>query len=113
MVMQPSPQQRGASSRRRVRGRASGERYNRIVDVMVDRYRYWVDYFVELMTEDGYPPFMEPAEPRQQYEKLIAWRAAGDPRYWQDAEAQAALAELSAQYGPPPPLTPFPQPRQF
>jgi len=96
-------------------GRVSGKRYNRIVALAVERYGEWVEYFTSLMLEDGFPPFHVPLSPREQYERLVAWRAAGDPRFWTDAEAQAALGELSMQFGAPPPLTPTPNqvPRQF
>lgn len=107
MVMQhPDAQQRPTE------GRASGARYNRIVDVVVARYGYWVDYFERLLIEDGYPPFREPVTPRKQYDKLVAWRTAGDPRFWKDPAAQEALAVLSREFGAPPPLTPYPAPRQ-
>lgn len=93
-------------------GRTSGGRYNRIVEVMVARYTYWVDYFEELLTEDGYPPFRTPLGEREQYDKLVAWRAAGDPRFWRDQAAQEALAHLSQRFGAPPPVSPYPQQRQ-
>lgn len=90
-------------------GRLSGKRYNRIRDALVERYIHWRDFFVESLMEDGYPPFHDPISPREQYDKLVAWRAAGDPRFWHNPGAAEALSVLSLEFGPPPPLQP-PQP---
>lgn len=86
--------------------RNSGPRWNSIVDVMVKRFWERVDFFEELLTAGGYPPFTTPLTPMQQYQRLIAWRDAGDDRYWNDKQAQAALDELATRFGPPPLLLP-------
>lgn len=90
-------------------GRVSGERFNRIVEGIVKSFWEREQFFEKLLLEDGYPPFHEPMTELQQYEALLAWRAAGDPRYWHDAEAQAALAELEPRFGRSPvmPLEPM------
>lgn len=81
---------------------------------MVARFFDRVEYFKALLMQDGYPPFSVPIPPDQQYQKLIAWRDGGDPRYWNDASAQKALVTLSQQFGAPPPLVrpPLPPPMQ-
>ena len=86
--------------------RSSGPRWNSIVDTMVARFWERVDFFGQLLTAGGYPPFTQPLTPMQQYERLVAWRDAGDQRYWGDKGAQAALEMLSEQFGPAPLLLP-------
>ncbi|MCR4341352.1 MAG: hypothetical protein NUW01_15850 [Gemmatimonadaceae bacterium] len=87
-------------------GKLSGGRFNRIRDALVGRYYNRVDFFVDGLLEDGYPPFHDPLSPREQYDRLVSWRQAGDPRFWRSAAAQAALAQLAAEMGPPPPIMP-------
>lgn len=91
------------------KGRLSGPRWNMLVDKMVERFEERVSFFEQMFVEQGYPPFTEPLSPIQQYQTLVAWRQAGDPRFWESVEAQAALAELSQRYGAPPPLSPYSQ----
>lgn len=86
--------------------RNSGPRWNSIVDTMVRRFWERERFFEELLTQGGYPPFTTPITPMQQYQRLIAWRDAGDQRYWSDKSAQDALTQLAAQFGPPPLLLP-------
>lgn len=94
-------------------GPLSGPRWNMLRDEIVAWYRQMVDYYVERLIEDGYPPFTEPRSEREQYDTLVAWYMAGDPRFWDDPQANAALSQLEMRYGPRPNLTPYnaPYPR--
>ena len=85
--------------------RLGGERWNRLLDEIVQRYGDQKKRLGEALMTDGYPPFTQPVSPREQYQKLLAMQASGDPAYWNDPAAQAALAKLAARYGPPSPLT--------
>lgn len=96
------------SDKRRYESRSSGPRWNGIVASMVKRFWEREQFFEELLTQGGYPPFAEPLSPQSQYERLVAWRNAGDRRYWDSAEAQKALDMLGLQFGAPPPLAPQP-----
>jgi hypothetical protein len=96
------------NDRRRYESRSSGPRWNGIVESMVTRFWERVAFFEEILTEGSYPPFTEPLSPQQQYERLVAWRNAGDQRYWASEEAQQALDLLGLQFGTPPPLAPTP-----
>lgn len=91
-------------------GRASGKRWNMIRDTIMERYERRVEFFMELLTEDGFPPFTEPLTERQQYDKLVAWYLAGDERFWKNPDAEAALQMFEARFGPRPPLSPYSQP---
>ena len=102
------------SDRRAYESRSSGPRWNSIVTVIERRFWERVQFFETLLTEGGYPPFTEPLTPFEQYKRLVAWRDAGDTRYWREEGAQKALEALSLQYGSPAPLAPpppFPMPR--
>lgn len=55
----------------------------------------------EEIMADGYPPLSYPLSPVQQYQRLLAMRAANDPRYWGDPEAQMALSRFAERYGEP------------
>jgi hypothetical protein len=92
---------------RQFESRSSGPRWNQIVERMVARFEQRVKFFEELFLADGYPPFTEPLSPLQQYQRLVSWRQAGDPRFWNSAPAQEALDALSLQYGAPPPISPL------
>lgn len=83
------------------RGRLSGERYNYIVAQILERYRARVELLTKEMMVSGYPPFAEPLTRRQQYDKLVAMKNAGDPRFANSPAAQEALAKLSMQFGAP------------
>lgn len=87
-------------------GKLSGRRFNRIRDAIVSNFNERVQFYVDAMLEDGYPPFHDPLSPREQYDRLVSWRQAGDPRFWRSQGAQAALAQLAAEFGPPPPIVP-------
>jgi len=93
--------------RRFFESRSSGPRWNAIVDSMLKRFWERERFFEQLLTTDGYPPFNDPLLPREQYDRLAAWRAGGDQRYWGSAEAQKALEMFSLQYGQLPPLSPL------
>jgi len=88
-------------------GRLSGRRWNALVQEMIRRYEERVEFYVDLFTEEGYPPFSEPLDPQRQYQRLVAWYLAGDDRFWKDPEATIALEELEQRFGPRPPLTPY------
>ena len=94
-------------------GQVSGPRWNMLVDEIADWFEGMVEYYVEMLTEDGYPPFTEPRSERGQYDTLVAWFMAGDPRFWDDPRANEALSALEMQYGPRPPFSPYnaPHPR--
>lgn len=85
-------------------GRMGGERVNRIYTRIMERYDELVQMYIEQLTVDGYAPFTRPATPFEQYQKLVALQASGDPAYWQDPRAQAALANLAQRFGQPAPL---------
>jgi RimJ/RimL family protein N-acetyltransferase len=84
--------------------RIGGERYKRLRQMMIDRYRMRRDMLIEAFMADGYPPGTEPLSQREQYQRLIGWQQAGDPRYWNNPAAQAALVKLATRYGRPPAL---------
>lgn len=83
------------------RGRLSGERYNYIVAQILERYRHRVELLTKEMMASGYPPFSEPLTARQQYDKLVAMKNAGDPQFLNSPAAQQALEKLSMQFGAP------------
>ena len=83
-------------------GRISGERWNKLVESIMERYETRVEYLAEALMEDGYPPFHEPLSEREQYEQLIAMRDSNDPEFWGNPEAVTELAKLSARFGHPP-----------
>lgn len=97
-----------SSDGRRFESRSSGPRWNGIVASMEKRFWERVAFFEELLTSGGFPPFTEPLSPQQQYDRLVAWRDAGDRRFWDSPEAQAALDALGLQFGQPQPLAPTP-----
>src|SRR5438105_2599487 len=80
--------------------RLGGERANRILA----RYQLMVELLVANYMANGFPPFTQPLTPFEQYQRLLAMRGAGNPRFWQDPEAQAAFARLEQQFGAAPPL---------
>ena len=86
--------------------RLSGERWNRITDEIVKRYRELVEMYKNELLADGYPPFHVPLTPQEQYQRLVAMQQAGDPLFYSDPSAGAKLAELSQRFGPPPPVAP-------
>lgn len=81
-------------------GRISGERFNRLQEEILKRYREMRDTFKDELMVSGYPPFHDPLSPREQYDKLSAMALAGDPRFLSDPEAQAALQKLEMRFGP-------------
>ena len=84
------------------------KKWNKVVDVMVDEYQAQVREFMRHLLIDGYPPFTEPVSQEEQYKTLVEMRDAGHPAFWQNAEAQAALDNLSQQFGEPAPVRPTP-----
>lgn len=78
-------------------GRLSGGRWNRKVEHYVEWFWNRVRYAETMLLEDGYPPFHVQRTEQEQLDLLRAWRDMGDPRYWQDAEAQAELVRLETQ----------------
>lgn len=87
-------------------GRVSGARLNRTVERTVERYYALRDYYVELLMEDGYPPFTAPLGPEEQYRRLVEWKLTGDPRFTRSVAAQDALAALERVLGPAPAVMP-------
>lgn len=79
-------------------GRVSGERMNRWVAAHKRVFYELKDFYKDLLMADGYPPFANPVTPLEQYQRLTAWRDAGDPRYWQSPGAQAAFTMLQRQF---------------
>lgn len=91
-------------------GRLSRTRTNRLVPQIVERFWQRVDMVASEMLIDGWAPFTEPVSTQslvQRYYELLAWRDAGDPRFWGDAGAQAQFAQLAQRFGAP---SPVPQP---
>lgn len=80
--------------------RLGGERANRIVERIIDRYDAMVALLVDEYGANGFPPFTVPLTPYEQFQKLTAMRGAGDPQFWQNPAAQQALAKLEAQFAP-------------
>lgn len=85
-------------------GKLSGERWNGIIDGIVERYIAMRDGYVDALMESGYPPGTQPLTPFEQYQKLLSMRAVDDPNYTDNPRAQAALARLALRFGEPPPL---------
>lgn len=92
------------------RGEISGARWNMLVDEIAGWFEEQVQFYVEMLTEDGYPPFTQPLGEREQYERLVAWYMSGDQRFWDNPGANDALTALEARFGPRPPLSPYNQP---
>lgn len=87
-------------------GPVSGRRWNRITDSGV---RYFQEAFAssyEALLADGFPPFHEPNSPLRQFQILSAARAAGDPLYWDDPQAQQTYARLAIRFADPGPALP-------
>lgn len=80
----------------------SGAMWNQVEDDIVETVKRYEDWLVEDLVADGYPPFGEPSNPRDVYERLVAWRASGDPAFFDDPRALSDLERLSLQFGPPP-----------
>ena len=89
-------------------GRLSGTRWNRILDHGLSWYKESVENLKDAIEADGFVPFSEPLSPVEQWQRLTAMKAAGDPRYWQDPEAQKAYARLGMRFASPEPLLPMP-----
>lgn len=87
------------------RARLGGARWNARLKDMLRRYDEMVAAFVDALMADGYPPFTVPNDPVRQYNLLLAWKLAGDPRYWHDLNAQRALAQLEQRVREPEPPT--------
>lgn len=81
-------------------GPLSGSYANGIRDAIVEKYEDLVKLYIEGYTASGYLPFTKPLTPYGQYQYLQALRGAGDPLFWSDPTAQAALAKLETRYGP-------------
>lgn len=77
-------------------GRFSGKRFDRWVEIATAAFERYVEIGVNVLLEDGYPPGMEPLSIEGQRAQLAAWKLAGDPRYWNNSKAQAALARFEA-----------------
>lgn len=88
-------------------GRLSGKRFNRIVKHGLDWYQEMRDNLIDAIEADGYVPFTEPLSPTEQFQRLTAWRAAGDPRFFNDPEAQRAYARLAIRFASPEPILPL------
>lgn len=80
----------------------SGEHLNAIEDRIVERAMKAIDVLAEAFTADGPPYGTEEATGRDLYDNLVALRDSGDPAYWDDPAAAAALMKLSELYGAPP-----------
>lgn len=90
-------------------GPLAATRWNKIVDTITSDFDRMVELYMGELLADGYPPFHVAADDRTQYEKLAAAKLAGDPRFWSNPRAQAALAQLEQQFGPVenPPVSPY------
>lgn len=58
----------------------------------------------------GHPPLTEANSEIGMWQSLNLMRSTGDPRFWQDPEAQAMYAQLAQKYGsqrPPVPAVPL------
>lgn len=80
-------------------GRLSGARFNRILEHGLRWYRDHVEALQDEIMNDGYPPFSVPLSEAEQFQRLLAWQMAGDPRYWQSPDAQRAFARLAVRFG--------------
>ncbi len=81
-------------------GPLSGSYANGIRDAIQEKYEDLVQLYIEGYTASGYLPFTKPLTPYGQYQYLQALRGAGDPTFWADPAAQAALAKLETRFGP-------------
>lgn len=84
--------------------RVGGARWDRLRTEALQRYQDKREVVFAALMVDGFPPFTVKVSPREQYDQLIAMEQSGDPAYWSDPAAQAALAKLAQRYGPPSPL---------
>lgn len=93
----------------RASGDIGGPFWNGLQDELTAWMRETIGWLREEFTAGGHAPFTDPNSPREQYDRLIAAYMADDPRYWDNPNAQAALAKLSERFGPPPPkpVSPF------
>lgn len=82
-------------------GRLSGQRWNGIVDTIVANTMRNVKNVVSELMVDGYPPGTLPLSPFEEYLKLQSMSQVGDPAYFNSPQAQARLARLALQFGPP------------
>lgn len=78
------------------------KRWNRLYKEVEKWFDGTVEDIVNHIMADGHPPFTQPRSPREQYQKLIAMRDAGDPAFWSNPDAAKDLERLSAQFGYPP-----------
>lgn len=100
-------------------GRVSGERINRLRQMVLERALEKKQFLTEQFWSSGYPPGAQPKTPYEQYRTLIMMREQNDPSYWESPEAQRALERLGRRFGAPPPalvpvqpvIQPAPQPQ--
>ncbi len=85
-------------------GPLSGSYANGIRDAIQEKYEDLVQLYIEGYTASGYLPFTKPLTPYGQLQLLRGWRGAGNPQFWSDPAAQAALARLEQRFGPSEPL---------
>lgn len=81
------------------------KRWNPLYEAIIKWRNETKDAIVEQLTADGNPPLTYPLSLREQYQRLIALRDAGDPAFWQNPQAAKDLERLSAQFGYPPQQT--------
>ena len=65
----------------------------------MSEYEETAKLFHDSMMVDGRPPMTVQNSEIGMWQSLSAMRATGDPRYWQDPQAQAMYAQLAAKYG--------------
>ncbi len=93
----------GAATNSKPSGALSKARGDMLVEKFMTWFKEQVRLGVEAYTVDG-PAFGQAADPNPYnvYQRLLAAQAAGLPEYWDVPAAQADLAALAQQFGPPP-----------
>lgn len=86
-------------------GRLSKSRGDMIVQCFMARFEHEVELGVEAYQADGAAFGQVDRSPWSAYNKLLALQSSGSPDYWDNPQAQADLAALSQQFGPPPQMT--------
>ncbi len=86
-------------------GPLSKSRGDMLVERFMSRFKHEVQIGIDAYTADGAAFGQVDRSPWSAYNRLLALQASGDPQYWANPQAQADLAALSQQFGPPPPMT--------